>query len=82
MEVVRTRLHERRYSVRTEQAYVFWIRRFILHHGRRHPRELGESAARDFLSHLATVDHVAASTQNQALAAITDCASRSGSARR
>jgi integron integrase len=71
MEVVRTRLRERRYSGRTEQAYVFWIRRFVQHHGRRHPRELGESAVRDFLSHLATRERVAASTQNQALAALT-----------
>src|SRR5258707_10980226 len=71
MEVVRMRLRERRYSVRTEQAYVFWIRRFVQHHGRRHPKELGEPAVRDYLSHLATVDRVAASTQNQALAALT-----------
>src|SRR5260221_7344114 len=71
MEVVRMRLRERRYSVRTEQAYVFWIRRFVQHHGRRHPKELGEPAVRDYLSHLATVDRVAASTHNQALAAPT-----------
>jgi integron integrase len=71
MEVVRTRLRERRYSPRTEQAYVFWIRRFVQFHGRRHPRELGEHDVRSFLSHLAIRDHVAASTQNQALAALT-----------
>jgi integron integrase len=71
MEVVRTRLRERRYSPRTEQAYVFWIRRFVQFHGRRHPRELGEPEVRSFLSHLATRDRVAASTQNQALAALT-----------
>jgi integron integrase len=71
MEVVRTRLRERRYSPRTEQAYVFWIRRFVQFHGRRHPRELGEHEVRSFLSHLAIRDHVAASTQNQALAALT-----------
>jgi integron integrase len=71
MEVVRARLRERRYSGRTEQAYVFWIRRFVQHHGRRDPREMGESAVRDFLSHLATRERVAASTQNQALAALT-----------
>jgi integron integrase len=71
MEVVRTRLRERRYSPRTEQAYVFWIRRFVQFHGRRHPRELGEPEVRGFLSHLASEDRVAASTQNQALAALT-----------
>ncbi len=71
MEVVRRFLRERRYSPRTEEAYVFWIRRFIMHHGRRHPRDMGEQEVREFLSHLAVVEHVAASTQNQALAAIT-----------
>lgn len=70
MEVVRRRARERRYSARTERAYVFWIRRYILHHGRRHPRELGPDAVRDFLSHLATAAKVSASTQNQALAAL------------
>lgn len=70
MEVVRTRLRERRYSVRTEQAYVFWIRRYVLHNGRRHPGELGAEAVRAYLSHLAVADRVAASTQNQALAAL------------
>ena len=71
MEIVRVRLRERRYSPRTEEAYVFWIRRYIVHYGRRHPSDLDETAVRDFLSHLATVSRVAASTQNQALAALT-----------
>jgi integron integrase len=71
IEVVRARLRERRYSPRTEQAYVFWIRRYVQFHGRRHPRELGEPGVRSFLSHLAIQEHVAASTQNQALAALT-----------
>src|SRR4051812_11806518 len=70
MELVRLRLRER-YATRTVEAYAFWIRRFILHHGRRHPRDLTAHAVREFLSHLATVDRVAASTQNQALAALT-----------
>jgi integron integrase len=71
MEQVRLRLRELRYSPRTETAYVFWIRRFIVHHDRRHPADLGEDDVRAFLSHLALADQVAASTQNQALAAIT-----------
>ncbi|MGZ5165781.1 MAG: integron integrase [Burkholderiales bacterium] len=71
LESVRHQLRTRRYSPRTEQAYVFWVRRYVLHHGRRHPRELDATAVRDFLSHLATAEHVAASTQNQALAALT-----------
>ena len=70
MEVVRRRLDERRYSRRTQTAYAHWIKRFVLHHGRRHPAELGAEAVRDYLSHLATVERVAASTQNQALAAL------------
>jgi integron integrase len=71
MEVVRHRLRERRYSRRTQEAYVHWIRRYILFHGRRHPRELAEPEVREFLSALATHEQVAASTQNQALAAVT-----------
>jgi integron integrase len=71
MEVVRRGLRERRFSRRTEEAYVSWIRRYIVYHGRRHPRELGEPEVKRFLSALAVEDQVAASTQNQALAALT-----------
>src|SRR5882762_8261162 len=65
-EAVR-RLH---YSRRTEEAYVHWIRRFIYWSGRRHPATLGEAEVTAFLSHLAAERNVAASTQNQALAAL------------
>ena len=71
MEVVRRRLRERRYSRRTEEAYVHWIRRFIVFNDRRHPRELGEAEVQRFLSSLAVDEGVAASTQNQALSAVT-----------
>ena len=57
-------------SPRTEEAYVYWIRRFILFHGKRHPRELGAGEVREFLTHLAVEAHVSASTQNQALNAL------------
>jgi integron integrase len=57
-------------SRRTEDAYVGWIRRFILFHGRRHPREMGAAEVVVFLTHLAAHDHVGASTQNQALSAL------------
>ncbi|MCH7727089.1 MAG: phage integrase N-terminal SAM-like domain-containing protein, partial [Planctomycetes bacterium] len=57
VEVMRVR----RYSRRTEQAYVNWIRRFILFHRPRHPRELSETDANRFLTHLAVDEHVAAS---------------------
>jgi len=70
MEIVRRRLRERRYSARTETAYVFWIRRFIVENGRRHPSDLGEADVARFLSALALEDQVASSTQNQALAAL------------
>ena len=63
-------MREGRYSRRTEDAYVYWIRRYIVFHGRQHPRELGPGAVREFLSGLAVRDGVAASTQNQALAAL------------
>jgi integron integrase len=70
LEVVRRKLRERRYSRRTEEAYVHWIRRYIVFHGRRHPSELGPDAVKRFLSDLAVGQQVAASTQNQALQAL------------
>lgn len=70
LERVRHRLQTRRYSPRTEQAYCDWIRRFILYHERRHPRDMGEPEIAAFLTHLAVEKHVSASTQNQALQAI------------
>jgi integron integrase len=70
LDQVRQRARLRHLSPRTEQAYVRWIRRYILFHGKRHPREMGEPEISAFLSHLATARQVAASTQNQALAAL------------
>ncbi len=58
------------YAYRTEQTYVDWIIRFVKFHDTTHPRELGQPAVEKFLSHLAQVDHVAASTQNQAFNAL------------
>lgn len=60
----------RHLSVRTEKAYIFWIRRYVLFHGKRHPTTMGTEEIRRFLSHLAVDKDVAASTQNQALAAL------------
>ena len=60
----------KRFSHRTEEAYVHWIRRFILWSGKRHPKEMGGPEVRAFLAHLATSQRVAASTQNQALNAL------------
>jgi integron integrase len=67
---VRDRIRYRHYSLRTEDTYVHWIRRYILFHGRRHPRDLGAEHVTAFLSSLANDRHVAAATQNQALAAL------------
>ena len=60
----------KRYSIRTEQAYIDWIRRFILFHNKRHPEQMGEEEIAAFLSHLAVDRHVSASTQNQAFNAL------------
>lgn len=70
LDRVREALRLRHYSPRTERAYVGWIRRYVLHHGTRHPRELGAEHVTAFLTHLASVEKVGASTQNQALAAL------------
>ncbi len=67
---VREALRLRHYSDSTEKANLQWIRRFIFFHGVRHPKEMGNEHVAAFLSHLATVVHVAASTQNQALCAL------------
>ncbi|MBI4514836.1 MAG: integron integrase [Deltaproteobacteria bacterium] len=67
---VREDIRTRHYSYRTEEAYVHWIKRFILFHGKRHPAEMGAAEVSAFLSSLATAAHVSASTQNQALAAL------------
>jgi integron integrase len=67
---VRQKIRLKHYSIRTEHAYVEWIRRFILFHGRRHPRELGPEQVEAFLTHLAVEGKVAASTQNQAKSAL------------
>ena len=67
---VRYHLRLRHYSIRTEETYVQAIRRFILYHHKRHPQEMDVDEIRQYLSHLATEDHVAASTQNVALAAL------------
>jgi integron integrase len=70
LDQVREVIRMRHYSIRTEQAYVQWIRRFILFHGKRHPRDMGAPELTAFLSDLALQRNVAASTQNQALHAI------------
>src|SRR5882672_4934026 len=70
LDQLRGRLRVKHYSIRTEQAYVDWVRRFILFHGKRHPRDLGPREVEAFLTHLAVKGRVSASTQNQAKSAI------------
>lgn len=70
MDRVRALLRVKHYSLRTEQAYTQWIRRYILFHGKRHPLELCETDMAAFLSDLAVRGRVSASTQNQALSAL------------
>jgi site-specific recombinase XerD len=70
LDQVRAVICARHYSLRTEETYLRWIKRFILFHGKRHPREIGGQEVQQFLSYLAVEGRVAASTQNQALSAI------------
>ena len=70
MDQVRIAMRSLHYSRRTEESYVGWIRRFILFHGKRHPADMGEPEIKKFLDFLAVQRQVAASTQNQALAAV------------
>ena len=70
LDQVRDAIRLRHYSYRTEQSYVGWIRRYILFHNKRHPREMGIAEVEAFLTYLAVEGQVAASTQNQALAAL------------
>jgi integron integrase len=70
LDQVRQAIRTRHYSPRTEESYVYWIKRFIFFHNKRHPAEMGEKEIAQFLSSLASELHVSASTQNQALNAI------------
>ena len=70
LDLVRDKMRARHFSYRTEQAYVGWIKRFILYNGKRHPTDMGAPEVESFLTHLAVERHVSASTQNQALGAI------------
>ena len=70
LDQVRARIRFKHYSIRTEQAYIDWIRRFIKFNRNRHPVDLSSRDVEQFLTHLASVGHVAASTQNQAQSAL------------
>jgi integron integrase len=70
LERVRARIRAKHYSIRTEDVYVDWVRRFILHFGRRHPKDMGAQHVEEFLTDLAVEGNVSASTQNQAKSAL------------
>ncbi len=70
LDQVRDIIRLRHYSYRTEESYVYWIRRYILFHAKRHPRDMGSAEIEAFLTHLAVSEQVAASTQNQAFSAL------------
>lgn len=70
LDQVAARIRVKHYSRRTEQAYVDWIKRFILHFDKTHPKEMGVAEVEAFLTHLAVARNVSASTQNQAKSAI------------
>jgi hypothetical protein len=70
LDQVRDAIRVKHYSYSTEKTYVYWIRRFILFHNKRHPQEMGTEEVAQFLTHLAVNDQIAAATQNQAMNAI------------
>jgi integron integrase len=70
LDRLRDAIRVRHYSIRTEEAYAQWVRRFILFHNKRHPSAMGAEEVNAFLTHLAVEGHVAASTQAQALSAL------------
>ncbi len=70
LEQVAAKLRVKHYSIRTEKSYVDWIKRYILHNGKRHPKEMGAAEVEAFLTHLAVARNVSSSTQNQAKSAL------------
>ncbi len=66
LDQVRNTIRVKHYSLRTEDAYIYWIKRYIFFHNKRHPKDMGCDEVREFLTYLAVHDKVAASTQNQA----------------
>ena len=70
LDQVRAAVRTRHYSLRTEQAYVQWVKRFVVTSGMRHPTDMGKKEVSEFLSDLAVTRGVSASTQNQALSAL------------
>jgi hypothetical protein len=70
LDQLRERIRYCHYSLRTETAYTYWVRQFIMFHGLRHPRDMGGREVQSFLTFLATEENVSPSTHKQALAAL------------
>ncbi len=70
LDIVRGKIRAKHYSIRTEQAYIDWIKRYIFHFEKQHPKDLGANQVEQFLTYLAVHGNVAASTQNQAKSAL------------
>ena len=70
LDEIRAVMRLKHYSLRTEEAYTYWVKKYIFFHQKKHPAEMGVAEIRAFLSHLAVDQKVAASTQNQALSAL------------
>lgn len=70
LDQIRNVIRYKHYSMRTEESYVHWVKRFIFFHNKRHPQEMGREEVSQFLTHLAVKQKVASSTQNQAFSAI------------
>jgi hypothetical protein len=70
LDQVREAVRARHYSIRTEHTYCEWVTRYVMFHGKRHPKEMGPAEINRFLTHLACDRNVAAGTQNQALSAL------------
>ena len=70
LDPVRDAIRVKHYARNTEQAYVYWIKKYILFQNKRHPKEMGTVEVQAFLTHLALEEHISASTQNQALSAL------------
>jgi site-specific recombinase XerD len=70
LEQVQDVIRLKHYSYQTEKTYIYWIRRYILFHNKRHPKDMGSQEIEEFLTHLAINENVAASTQNQAFYAV------------
>ena len=70
LDILRDKIRVKHYSIRTEQVYIGWTKRYIIFHNKKHPKDMGKVQIEEFLTHLAVDCHVSPTTQNQAFNAI------------